>query len=540
MTTSDSYQITLNSLKAMAPELVILAGAILVMTAGAFLKRSRLTWARLSAVTLIVSIMTLIFSMGAETDQLIGVFINDTFSVDVRFALLLFGLILLGILHNQVDHDRSPEYFGAILFMQAGAMIVAGANELIIMFLGLELVSMPTYMLLYLSRRNASTLEAATKYFFLSIFASAFFLYGATFLYGQLGITQLRGIATVFHSSLTNIPDNKIALAAAFLLFTGLSYRITAVPMHFYAPDVYEGSPYGTTAILSWFPKTVGFIALCRIFSPIFGHTFSDGINDFVPDRLLVALSIVAAATLLVGNTMALLQNNIRRLLAYSSIAHTGYLMLGLIASLRQQGPIGAETANPLLGVFGILYYLAAYGLMTLGAIAVLILLDHPDRRVESVEDLAGMGKLAPIPALILAIFFFSLAGIPPLVGFWGKFYVFSALFSVASREPDRMLTYLAIFAALNAAVGVFYYLRIVVAMYLKSSDVPPAFQPSIQYSTPWALKASIAACLVCTLFFGLFPAGLSLPAQRSAVSAVKLPLENVKLKNFLSETAQK
>lgn len=540
MPTADTYQYTVSSLTAMAPELVILAGAILIMTAGAFLNCSRLFWARLTAATIATSFVALLLTMSTETDQLAAVFVNDAFSVNVRLALLVFALILLGVLHDQVDRDRSPEFFGSLLFLQAGVMVVAGANELIILFLGLELVSMPTYLLLYLSRRNATTLEAATKYFFLSIFASAFFLYGSAFLYGQLGITHLKGIATVFHSGITNVPDNKLALVAAFMLFIGLAYRITAVPMHFYAPDVYEGSPYGTTAILSWFPKSVGFIALSRVFSPIFGHRFSDGINDFVPDRLIVVLSIVAAATLLVGNTMALLQSNLRRLLAYSSIAHSGYLLLGLIASLRQEGPIGDATADPLLGIFGILYYLAAYGLMTLGAIGVLISLNVPERMIESIDDLAGLGKSQPVKALILAVFFFSLAGIPPLVGFWGKFYVFSALFSVASREPDRMMTYLAIFAALNAAVGVFYYLRVVVTMYLKASDVPPAFEPTVTSKTPWALQASIAGCLAGTIILGLFPAGISLPAQRSAVSAVKLPLEKAKLVIPATKTAQK
>ncbi|MFM7590383.1 MAG: NADH-quinone oxidoreductase subunit N, partial [Isosphaeraceae bacterium] len=375
--------------------------------------------------------------------------------------------------------------------------------------------------------RNATTLETATKYFFLSIFASAFFIYGATFLYGMLGITHLKGIATVFHSGITNIPDNKFGLIAAMMLLIGLTYRITAVPMHFYAPDVYEGSPYGMTALLSWFPKTVGFIALARVFSPLFGHQFSNGVNDYIPDRLLLALTIIAAATLLVGNTMALLQTNLRRLFAYSSIAHSGYLLLGLIASVRQDILVGAKADDPLLGTFGILTYLVAYGLMTLGAIGVIMALNRPERPVESIEDLAGLGKSSPGFALVLTVFLFSLAGIPPLVGFWGKFYVFTALFRVASGEPDRMLTWLAIFAAVNAAVGVFYYLRIVVTMYLKASDVPPAYEPKVRSGVALPLKATIAVCLAGTLVFGLFPGIISGPAQRAAVSSLKLPLHD-------------
>lgn len=539
MPTNETYQSTVSSLTAMSPELVLLAAAVAIMTFGAFLAKSRAFWARSTLAALVGSGLVLLWTSGTVTNEMTGVFLNDVFSVNVRAALLLVSFILLGLLHDQVDDARAPEFFGSLLFIQAGTMIVAGANDLIVLFLGLELVSMPTYLMLYLARRNSTTLEAATKYFFLSIFASAFFLYGVAFLYGQLGITQIRGIATVFHSGIVNMPDNKFALVAAFMIFIGLAYRITAVPMHFYAPDVYEGSPYGMTALLSWFPKTVGFIALARLVSPIFGHAFSNGVNDFVTDRLLVAFSLVAAATLLVGNTMALLQNNLRRLLAYSSIAHSGYLLLGLIASIRQEGPVGNAAPEALLGTFGILYYLAAYGLMTLGAIGVLISLNTPKRPVETIDDLAGLGKSHPLEALFLTIFLFSLAGIPPLVGFWGKFYVFSALFSVASREADRMLTYLAIFAALNAAVGVFYYLRVVVAIYLKASDEPPALVPPVASRAKWPLKASVLACVLGTVIVGLFPGTVSQPAQRSALASVKLNVQKPDMSKPTPKTAQ-
>ena len=526
MPTTDAYQSTVSSLTAMAPELVLLGAAVAIMTAGAFLAKSRVFWARLTLAAIVGSALAWAITFTTVTDEVASVFINDAFSVNVRIALLIVSLIILGLMHDQVDDSRAPEYFGSFLFLQSGAMIVAGSNDLVVLFLGLELVSMPTYLLLYLSRRNPTTLEAATKYFFLSVFASAFFLYGIAFLYGQLGITQIKAIATVFHSGLVNVPDNKFALVAAFMIFIGIAYRVTAVPMHFYAPDVYEASPYATTAILSWFPKTVGFLALARVISPVYGHFYNSNMTDFVGDRLLVVFALIAAATLLVGNSMALLQTNIRRLLAYSSIAHSGFLLLGFIASIRQEGANGAAVSDPLLGTFGILYYLAAYGLMTLGAIGVLIALNTAERPVETIDDLAGLGKTRPVEAFFLAIFLFSLAGIPPLVGFWGKFYVFSALFSVASRESDRMLTYLAIFAALNAAVGVFYYLRVVVTMYLKSSDEPAAISSPVTVITPWPLKASILGCLIGTVVVGLFPASVSLPAQRSAASSLRLPVQ--------------
>lgn len=530
----ETYNATAASLKAMAPEIVLMAAAVAVMTAGAFLSRSCRFWARCCAGAFVASLVAWVLTYGVVPDEIAAVFVNDTFSVNVRFGLLIVGLIILGLLHDQVDAARAPEFFGSLLFVQAGAMIVAGANDLVILFLGLELVSLPTYLMLYLARRNATTLEAATKYFFLSIFASALFLYGLAFLYGQLGITQIKGIATIFHADVVNVPDNKFALIAGFLIFAGLAYRIAAVPMHFYAPDVYEGSPYTMTALLSWYPKAVGFIALARVLTPIYGRR-PDSVNDFVVDRFLVGFAIVAAVTLLIGNTMALLQTNLRRLLAYSSISHSGFLMLGLIASLRQDGPIGSAAADPLLGVFGILYYLAAYGLMTLGAVGVLISLNRGGTPVESLDDITGLGRRQPVKALFLAVFFFSMAGIPPLVGFWGKFYVFSALFSVASRESDRMLTWLAIFAAVCAATGVVYYLRVVVTMYLKESDLGALEGEPVATNDPWPLKAAITGCLLGTVLIGLFPAIISQPAHRSAVSAVRLPLIKPKLQGSSS-----
>jgi NADH-quinone oxidoreductase subunit N len=526
----ETYNNTAASLKALAPEIVLMAVAVAIMTAGAFLSRPRKFWARFSAAALIGSLVAWGLTLSIVPDEIAAVFINDTFSVDVRFGLLVIGLIIIGLLHDQVDSARAPEFFGSLLFVQAGAMIVAGSNDLVMLFLGLELVSLPTYLMLYLARRNATTLEAATKYFFLSIFASALFLYGLAFLYGQLGITQIKGIATIFHSDIVNVPDNKFALIAGFLIFAGLAYRIAAVPMHFYAPDVYEGSPYGMTALLSWYPKAVGFIALARLLSPIYGRSL-DSVNDYVVDRFLVGFALIAAATLFTGNAMALLQTNLRRLLAYSSISHSGFLMLGFIASLRQGGPVGNVAADPLLGIFGILYYLAAYGLMTLGAVGVLISLNRGGTPVETIDDLAGLGRRNPSKALILAVFFFSMAGIPPLVGYWGKFYVFSALFSVATRESDRMLTWLAIFAAVCAAIGVVYYLRVIVTMYLKDSELGALEGDAVASSDPWPLKAAITGCLVGTLAIGFFPAIVSLPAHRSAVSAVRLPLTKQSLK---------
>ena len=306
-------------------------------------------------------------------------------------------------------------------------------------------MSIPTYLLLYLSRRNPTTQEAATKYFFLSIFASALLLYGLAFLYGTTGISNLKALAYLIER-LPNIPQAQLGLLALVFVLAGLCFRVAAVPLHFYAPDVYQGSPIVIAAFLSWVPKAVGFLAIIRALIAVLSVK---GPEDPLVQKAILLAWIIAAATMIWGNFVALLQENLKRLLAYSSIAHAGYLMVGVAAAFAND-----RAGNLYYGSESIFFYLVVYAFMTLGAFGVISALKIKGRNVESVEELAGLGFSRPLPALGLSICLLSLSGIPPLAGFWGKFEIFAAALAAQRRDENGSFLLLAIIGMLSAAVG--------------------------------------------------------------------------------------
>jgi NADH-quinone oxidoreductase subunit N len=423
---------------------------------------------------------------------------------------LLTGLIVLALAHEEPPPDRAGEFFGALLMIDAGAMLVTTANELVFLFVGLELVSMPTYLLLYLSRRNVETQETATKYFFLSIFSSGMLLYGLTFLYGLAGVSNLKAL-TVVAETLPAIPHAQLGLVAVIFILAGLSFRVAAVPFHFYAPDVYQGSPTVIAALLSWVPKGVGFVAMVRALTAVLAVKGPD--DPLVQEAVLLSW-IIAAASMTLGNTVALLQNNLRRLLAYSSIAHAGYLMIGVTVAFAN----GPKTTALYQGAEGIFFYLVAYALMTLGAFGVIIALRTADRSVETVEDLAGLGATQPLAALALAICLLSLSGIPPLAGFWGKFEIFASAFGASPEGSSGPFILLAVIGVLNAAVGAYYYLRIVVTMYYKPS------RQTVKTSGGWPVALAIGSCASLSLIIGLLPAPIAKAARSAAEAAASHP----------------
>jgi len=320
----DAFLAAKQTLLALLPELLLIAVGIVMMTLGAFVKTSRGLWAGAAADAMLFAIALLFLLRHVVPDPYASVFINDAMSGYGRLGFLLAGLILLGLVQNQVDDARAPEFYGALLMLHAGAMIVAGSNDLILMFVGLELVSIPTYLLLYLPRRTSSTQEAATKYFFLSIFSSSLVLFGFAYLYGLAGVTNLKALAYMIHwrGNLLPIPQPQLALVALVFVMAGLGFRVAAVPFHWYAPDVYEGSPAFMAALLAWVPKGVGFLALIRVASSVFGMdrsgTHASDVSNLahVSDKAALLAGIVAIVTMTLGNTVALRQNSLKRLFA--------------------------------------------------------------------------------------------------------------------------------------------------------------------------------------------------------------------------------
>ena len=389
----------------------------------------------------------------------IGPFTADGLAWFARGVSITFGALLVLVLWNQVDDAHAAEAHACLLSIVAGTTLVAAANDLVGMFLALELVSIPTYVILYLLRRDRGTREATIKYFLLSIFSSALVLYGMSWLYGSTGTTNLTGIS----EAITAPPGGGMVLMrhlALALLFAGLAFRITAVPFHFYAPDVFQGVPASNAALLSFIPKVVGFVALVRLI-PLTGATISPELW-FPNDAARFLLASVAVATMFVGNLMALRQRHLFRLMAYSSIAHAGYMLVGL--AVGNVGVVGGTSA--------MLFYLVTYGLMTIGVFALLRGAGGAQGGLETDADLRGLSRTNPSTALLLAVCLLSLTGLPPTAGFFGKFNLFLATWGEYTASPTTWVgRTLAMLLALNAAIAAWYYLRLIAVMYLEPAE---------------------------------------------------------------------
>ena len=359
---------------------------------------------------------------------------------------------------------------------------MAASNDLITIFLGLELMSLALYVMVGFRRSRLDSNEAALKYFLLGAFASGFLLYGIALLYGATGTTNLARMTEFLAAS--PLSGNPLLVVGGLLLLTGFAFKVAAVPFHMWTPDAYEGAPTSVTGFMAAGAKAAGFAALLRVVLHALGGA-NGGWSSL--------LSAVAMLTMTVGNVTALLQNNLKRMLAYSSIAHAGYLLIAVVTG----GSDGASAA---------LFYLAVYAVMNLGAFGVLTLLGRQQEERVTLGDLAGLGFRQPLLGLAMTFFMLSLGGIPPTAGFMAKVY----LFGVAVKAGYVPLV---IVGVLNSVVSVFYYLRVTVAMYMEE---PPGEPVSVSWATPGVI--ALLACLALTLWWGLQAHALLDLAQRSVV----------------------
>ena len=464
----------------LSAEVLLVAVAMAVYIGGAFISAGR-TWGWCGLGGLLAAVAALALARG----HLAGVapVAFDPLAAYVRWFALGAGILLVLMTLRPADLRGLPEYVGSLLLIVVGLMLVAVADDLVLLFMGLELISIPTYITLFLGRHDRLRTEATAKYFFLSVLSSALLLYGFSFLYGVSGSASLGEIGRRLALPAAGMqPLSKIALV---LIFAGLGFRISAVPFHFYAPDVYQGTSHANAALLSVVPKAAGLVALMRIVVAAMPNVNGQAW------QVAMALALV---TMTVGNFMALWQDNIRRLMAYSSIAHAGYLLVALAARLASP----AAATGRWDGLSALLFYLAVYSLATIGTFAALAYLGRGTRQIDTVDELAGLTRTRPLMALALAIFMFSLTGIPPLAGFWGKLAIFGSALGVDATTPGTRLLFvlLAVAGVLNSAVSGAYYLRVVGVMYFRT----PLAAPRAEGGRGAALAALACAVLVVAL----------------------------------------
>jgi NADH-quinone oxidoreductase subunit N len=436
----------------------------------------------LALLTLIAAAASVFFVRDARRSLFGGMFVHDGFSV--FFTLLFCSIAAVSVLvsWNYVKRLglRATEYYALLLSATLGMIVMAASNDLITVFLGLELMSISLYVLVGFRRGQLESNEAALKYFLLGAFASGFLLYGIALVYGATGSTNLRAIAAFMADS--PMLQNPLFVTGGLLLLVGFGFKVAAVPFHMWAPDAYEGAPTSVTGFMSAGAKAAGFAAILRVSM----SALAEVQGDWRP-----ILSWIAILTMTLGNVTALLQTNVKRMLAYSSIAHAGYVLVALAAG----GPQGTSAA---------VFYLVIYAVTSLGAFGVLALLGRGQDERVLISDLSGLGFRHPVLGLAMTVFMLSLGGIPPTAGFMGKVYIFGAAL-------DQHLVSLVIVGVLNSVVSIFYYLRITVAMYMDE----PSGEPT---EVSWAAPAMVAlfASIVLTLWWGVQAQALLVAAQRS------------------------
>jgi len=467
-----------------APELVLCIFGMLVMLVDPFVSRERkgvLTFVAVlgAGVALLATALPALHPGTA----FYGLLRIDEFSVFLHLIVgAVAALVILGSA-DYLERERLPqgEYYALVLFATVGMGVMASADELVTAFLGLETSSIASYILASYRRNALKSNESAMKYFLLGSFATAFFLYGVAMVYGATGTTRLEAV----QAAVTNPKTSLLLTLGLGMMFVGLGFKVASAPFQIWTPDVYEGAPTPVTALLSSGPKAAAFARLLRILFVAFPSA---------GDTWFWLIWVSAALTMFVGNLAALVQSNVKRLLAYSSIAHAGYILV-------------AFAARNEIGIAAVLFYLVAYALMKLGAFTIVAQLGGAGERRLEINDYAGLGEQQPVAAACLTLYLLSLLGLPVTAGFLGKFYVFKA-------AVNSKLIWLVTLMAINSVIGAYYYLHVIVVMYMHEPQ---------QEWTPAPIPRGVALVLLLTaagtIYLGLFPGGVMDFATQSALS---------------------
>jgi NADH-quinone oxidoreductase subunit N len=462
------------------PFIVISVGAFYLLFADLF-KLGKMREKLLFSIAMAVCLLAAAIYIPSLKDGLQSFFHNSMFVADpfTNFlGLLLVCVLGLSIVLSKDFLAKTPyksgEFYSLMFFSALGMLLLSGANNLIIVFIGLEIMSIPLYILTGFLKDDLSSKEAAMKYFILGAFSTGIFAMGVAFIYGATGTMDLHKIAM----NTGVITNHLLFIAGLGMLLVGFGFKIALVPFHMWVPDVYEGAPTAVVAFMSVAVKISTFAIFVRVFNLSFGA--------YAPEFLPV-LKIIAILSMTLGNLAAIYQTNIKRMLAYSSIAHAGYILVAIVS---------AHGAALQIGISAIVFYLVAYAMMKLGAFSVVSFFEGKDKVGTKIEDYSGLGFKHPFIGLAMSVFMLSLAGIPLTAGFMGKLYVFGA--AVKSGNLD-----LAIIGVINSMISVYYYLRIIVFMYMKDSQTD--YKPKLGYAT--GLVILLAMLLV--LFFGIWPKAL-------------------------------
>ncbi|MBF0319443.1 MAG: NADH-quinone oxidoreductase subunit N [Nitrospirae bacterium] len=459
----------ISELGPLLPELIIASLGLVLLIVEAFLIKRKEIVAALALLGTFAAFYSLTYtSFGPAFSDM---FISDGYGVffKIIFFVNLILSILMSVRYLKTEDSFHGEYYCLLVFATCGMMIMASAGNMVTLYLGLELMALSTYVLAGFNRHDSKSTEAAIKYFLTGGFSTALLLYGIALMYGVTGSMDLKAIAVYIAEH--NVRENPMSTIALVLMASAFAFKIAAVPFHMWAPDVYEGAPTPVTAFMSIGPKAAGFAVLGRVFL----YTFAQLAPDWT--TMLIALSIL---TMCVGNVMALVQTNIKRMLAYSSIAHAGYALIGIIAATPE-------------GMSASMNYLLIYMFMNIGAFSVILLLNTKDFKGLEISDYAGLAKAHPIVGAAMLIFMFSLTGIPPMAGFVGKFYVF-----MSAVRSGYM--WLAVLAVIFSVISAFFYLRIVMYMYMKE----PEREVELAHSNALGVSLGVAAAFV--LLIGIAP----------------------------------
>jgi len=481
----DTIAIPAINLAVIAPEVVLSVVAMALLLINVFVKGEQKGYlGYLSIAGILGTLFTLIPAWGSSVEGFSGAVIQDNFAIFFKVIFLISAAMSILITDKYLEREgcNQGEIYPLILFATVGMMLMASGTDLMTIFLGLEVLSVSLYVLAGFNRSNIKSNEAGLKYFLLGAFSTGFLLYGMALTYGATGTTKIAKIAS--YISVNGVSTSNLMLVAGMLLMaTGFAFKVAAAPFHMWTPDVYEGAPTPVTAFMSVGPKAAGFAAFLRVFLV--------ALPAFKPEWSSLVW-ILAVLTMTIGNITALYQQNIKRMLAYSSIAHAGYILVGF-------------TAGNAVGTAGILFYMLSYAFMNIGAFAIIILVGKKGEENNNVSDYAGFGYRHPLLGIAMCIFLFSLAGIPPAAGFVGKFYLFSGAIQAG-------YIWLAVIGVLNSAASVYYYLRVMVFMYFKD--------PTEEFE--WVkLTPAFAICLLIAVIGVLVPGtlpGLFLELAQKAV----------------------